>query len=122
MREIKFRAWDREIKKTYQWEELIEQMSVIFDLLNGRRAKHCNKTLLEYTGLKDKSGKEIYEGDIVGYKEKLWGKEVTEVAWGLAGGVWSVPDANGFYLLSELLKKHKCEIIGNIYENKELLK
>lgn len=76
-----------------------------------------NGQIMQYTGLKDKSGKEIYEGDIV--KEQYHGSlYVQEVKW-------SEPNS-GFWIggAAHLNKgvAQDLEIIGNIYENSELLK
>ena len=70
------------------------------------------------TGLKDKNGKEIYEGDVVAFDEKEWGspENKLEVMWNDKNGCW---DAGGG-------TNAECSewktVIGNIYENPELLK
>jgi len=82
----------------------------------------------QYTGLKDSSGKEIYEGDIVmqecyvepGYKvgESLSKVELIELKYSSTKG-WGlthVGGLDGFYL-----SFNHCEVVGNIHENKELL-
>lgn len=116
MREIKFRAWDRGRKEMIPFE-LIElpysenvNLDGQFDGLIDR-----GYVLMQYTGLKDKNGVEIYEGDIVAINEP---KEVFKVVF----------KDGSFYPSSTLLQKcddsHNLEfyeIIGNIYENPELL-
>lgn len=72
--------------------------------------------LMQYTGLKDKNGKEIYEGDIVsGWKDSHWhdGKDrvLKEVEW--------TDELAGFNIIQ--IEMRTCEVIGNIYENPELL-
>ncbi len=99
--------------------------------------------LMQYTGLKDKNGKEIYEGDIVDvkYDTTVWGRKIKydflgQVKFGSfeseeREGCYD--DIEGWYMLttsdvSGQLKKdslanhnRRCEIIGNIHENPELL-
>ena len=81
------------------------------------------ETAGQFTGLLDKNGKEIYEGDIV--KEKLKGKrkdgDLLQICFD--DYEWQGVNCNGastsLYLLAEF---HNLEIIGNIYDNPELLK
>jgi hypothetical protein len=91
MKEIKFRAWNTFTKRMFQLEALD---------LSGKR--NPLNILLQYTGLKDSKGVEIYEGDIVKTKEG----EIIEIKWDEIG--WAG------YFAGE-------EIIGNIYENTELI-
>lgn len=70
-----------------------------------------DRTLGQYTGLKDKNGTKIFEGDIVSFDEKEWGSKYIEVV------KWD-------YSLLDMRKsdyKQWCEVIGNIYDNPELL-
>jgi uncharacterized phage protein (TIGR01671 family) len=83
--------------------------------------------IMQYTGLKDKNGKEIYEGDIF----VLFGsfKNIIEFNNG-SFGYWVYPDKSYRYFISFLENKHfeinngasnKIEVIGNIYEHPELI-
>lgn len=57
MKEIKFRAWDETEKHMYNWGNLINQnLKNIFTI-----TEQCGYVLMQYTGLHDKNGKEIYE-------------------------------------------------------------
>ena len=106
-KEIKFRVWDVIGKRMYLWPILID--TYIGD----------NNTILQqYTGLKDKNEKEIYEGDIISYTPfNSSGYENTIVF---------VPYLNKYHWFAELgemlLEDNKChiDIIGNVYENPTL--
>lgn len=122
MREIKFRAWDKEIEKMYPVLEIdfVEEWVRMYSKITGRHCNHLDDlVLMQFTGLEDKNGVEIYEGDIVHFKT-LRGKEYI-------GKVKSYEDAASFFVV---VKEHymECldavydlEVLGNIYENKELL-
>ena len=100
-REIKFRAWDTEYR---EWREdfTIQADGKVHDI-DGNETGTI--VLMQFTGLKDKNGKEIYEGDIVKSADG-----VGEVKW--RGGAWGY---------SNVMWNEKYEVIGNIYENPELL-
>ena len=134
MKEIKFRAWDKEKK-----EMIYQDKKTCFHIADGFVGIDNNDNyrewswnggynceLMQYTGQKDKNKKEIFDGDILGWKD-----EKLEVVKG----------HNGFDLASSLFKyphqtwkekptcgtinmtgyTSKSKIIGNIYENPELL-
>ena len=126
-RPIKFRAWD-DAKKEWlcgyempnlggfslfgetvmlgEWSRILDEY--IFER-NGH--KQDDLKVMQFTGLTDKNGKEIYEGDIVRYRDGIY-----KVDW----------FENGFYLFRDVRAKFDIwwvdtEVVGNIYENPELL-
>ncbi len=140
MREIKFRAWDKEERKMldFSLKGMIDgSQELLVDFEGGvwKREKDKRLTpmnykliLMQYTGLKDKNGKEIYEGDIVGFARNKF-----------AGEILPLNPFKGFYIkwkkgcarirytedgTEPIWGNHtiSLEIIGNIYENPELLK
>ena len=116
-REIKFRAWDRTHKR-WRFEYRIRHDGSLVNCqgkpIHGNRAKSYE--LMQYTGLKDKNDKEIYEGDIL--LNEVFG-DYWEIRWNLKYGHWEAhqtkEDVN-----EELGHLMGFEIIGNIYENPEL--
>jgi hypothetical protein len=113
MREISFRAWDK-----VNWK-----MSVCAGFLSGQviiieedgtvtGKKDDDFILMQFTGIKDRNGKEVYEGDLV-----MWVDIVESVEY---------IEENGEYLPFGshdcAWEGKECEIIGNIYENPELIK
>lgn len=124
-REIKFRYWNNKEKRMYYQSERGWD-----DFPNLLPAKYNQKDeWLEYTGLKDKNGKEIYEGDIV----KI-GNTIYKVSFTFKGSIeiseLTKKDYMGGWLFSPIKAKFgkyftsypSLEVIGNIYENKNLLK
>ncbi|MEW8963214.1 YopX family protein [Paraclostridium dentum] len=115
MREIKFRMWNNG-KMRYGVE-----MSEDFPYMVAPQGEYVNCKLMQYTGLKDKNEKEIYEADIV--------RVVTDEK-GVIGEVVYIPEetafcvkAKGFEIfpLGFLNNWFEIEVLGNIYENPELL-
>ena len=113
MRELKFRAWDDVEKRMYYGNT--EQ----FDDMLGFRFQHFETdkpVYMQYTGLKDKNSKEIYEGDILESNHKLFR---FEVIW---SEDWAMFTVKGDSVEALIRWATYCEVIGNIYENPELLK
>lgn len=126
MREIKFRAWLKEESRMAE----VSDISFIGEEIDVYGEEGCLEgwwglnyiELMQYTGLKDKNGVEIYEGDIVEYKDFSGGlllfKEQPK-----SKGVVKINLAKGIYLKGMgTFEGQKVEVIGNIYENPELLK
>jgi len=102
MREIKFRAWD---KNESRWETFsLGTLALLGADYYERYENWC-----EWTGLKDKNGKEIYEGDIFAGANRN-----VVVSWWKTGACWN---ADGFGTLGGCTP----EVIGNVFENPELI-
>lgn len=130
MREIKFRAWDKnrnsmayqEKMRIYDgneqaWDITVFKSSGTIGTFQSCLDNSKEVVLMQYTGLKDKNGKEIYEGDVV----DMWNN-----------GVHSVVEwyQSGYYLITRVKEKvaeymlhgKSVIVVGNIYENPELMK
>jgi len=125
MREIKFRAWDN-LKKEMIAEgyHVIGEVTVfglIDQWVQERRGKvpsleyYGHIIEMQFTGLKDKNGKEIYEGDILaGGMIVCWRDDLASFALRKEGWAYD-------HYFGEAIDAGNTEIIGNIYENPELL-
>ena len=123
MREIKFRAWNTGIKEMFY-----------FDLFTVSNEIHLRKQnmIMQYTGLKDKNGKEIYEDDIIEQvtnvivmgkttkREKITRRIVT-----FKNGLFAVRNKKGNIMwclnFKDELYVPEPYVVGNIYENPELI-
>ena len=127
MKEIKFRAWVKDRKAifevvliNYVTKKVTYLLERVGHLLSIRDAKFNDVELMQYTGLKDKNNKEIYEGDILfeSFGERYY-KVVFENG-GFRAEFKGDFDEHSFDLIDVVAQG--CEIVGNIYENPELLK
>ena len=116
MREIKFRAWDKTLNKIHCWTA-IENHFTFEELLDTNFFE-----AMQYTGLKDKNGIEIYEGDLVEHDDNINDRWETYEAC----EVISSTEYCGFYFHMDegnhLSNYRNLVVIGNKYENPELLK
>ena len=137
MREIKFRAWDKIAKKyMIPWPDGFSILgeTTCFDLI-GMQLKERNpeKTTLEmlndveieqFTGLLDKQGKGIYEGDVVEQGNGV----ISQIIWSTILNGWAAEFISGLYPGAEgqlwdtvIRAMGGFEVIGNIHDNPELL-
>lgn len=117
----KFRAWDKVFKEMVQVNALVlDEQVVKVTYKNGNVAKDDMKEyeLMQSTGLKDKNGKEIFEGDIL-TSQNYPVKGVVEFRTDLGLWVHYLKEYSYFEYLGNVAGSK--EIIGNIYENPELL-
>ena len=129
MRDIKFRCWDTENKEMLEVQELDYE-----DSYNGQPMIRTtmysdyfdteDMILMQYVGLKDKNEKEIYEGDIVKFRFKDDREEFPD----LIGYIEYQTTFTAFRIMSnqgsfkiDITEIKFIEVIGNIYENPELL-
>jgi phage uncharacterized protein TIGR01671 len=133
MREIKVRAWHKPYKQMCQVESLqfdgngVYTAVLIEKPFNDRRLVEADEILIEqYTGLKDKNGTEIYQGDICSFISKT-GKHtgVVERLDNLAGFGLRMVKNNFRYTFSNLdtlgVNLDTLKVIGNIHKDPELL-
>lgn len=115
-RELKFRVWDN-----------VDYMSKPFTLQSMNNAERTEFTsdcvVMQYTGLRDRNGREIYEGDVVQevYEESECGPAAafaTPVVF--MDGAFCLDDGEPLFELQED-KDHDWQVIGNIHENPELV-
>ena len=127
MRKIKFRAWLKEERKMVNVETLFIGINRL--CFGNSKTEDLffrdfeEVELMQYTGLKDKNGKEIYEGDIVLVKlggTSTWYKTVVKFKEGAF--IASLIDGEDYiYIFNRGFDSNDFEIIGNIYKNKNLL-
>lgn len=142
-REIKFRVWDTKSKKFIEFippreymldeeewshHDIDETSSLIYP--NNIQETFNNRLIWQqFTGLKDKNNKDIYEGDLCNRED--WTGNPYYVRYSKDGWFWcgAHEDDKKFYQVRDCLYDfdrlrngiEKCEIIGNIFENKKLL-
>ncbi len=114
MREIKFRAWNKRTKHMYYGIGLTTTGKMMFG------PPYEDQEVMQFTGLHDRNGKEIWEGDIISSFGCL-GKMIYTENRARFSVIGRVPSRRGNHHWIPLRCWGKGEIIGNIYENPELL-
>jgi len=128
MRELKFRIWDAKNKKWLEncstnhgeiYYAVADNQVFCFEynVETGERSSGAIEdcVIQQYTELKDKNGVEIYEGDVLKWKENQYSKVIFKF-----GGFW----VNGInFIANDILYEwiDSYEVIGNIFENEDLL-
>lgn len=119
-REIKFRAWNTIVHRMQEFT------LPYLESLNGNKIQWHILEIMQYTGLKDKNGKEIYEGDIyhmkVGNYEIIFNNGcfcVNRIGRNAPVPINWMPENCEDCMVDNFASK--IEIIGNIYQNPELL-
>lgn len=137
MREIKFRAWDKCNEKMVESRNIL---NIYMSRLNqepylivylkkwmneNREIKESDKSytnefkLMQYTGLQDKNGERIFEGDVLLSVDEELGNMYAEVVFEKGAFLIKEPGYDAELFLGEELGDF--EIVGNVFENKELL-
>lgn len=114
-REFKFRIWDDNRKRFVplntdadEYFEIISDGSIKY--VQRKLDRYHNYTIQQYTGSKDRNGKEIYEGDII----RLFSGRIYVVEF--------IEENDEVESSGYMFSAFGCEILGNIFENPELLK
>ena len=118
MRDLKFRAWGKNIKEYLSQNGVDPYIYTLKGISDGFIYDVDAFIIEQYTGLKDKNGKEIYEGDIVGFK---WTKRLYVVTYRIYDASFILENDEWEEAIHLSLDKDDFEVFGNIHENPELL-
>lgn len=117
MREIKFRAWNESSNEMSPLTQITFSGGGTWSVEKGKGVSlefQPHIKVMQYTGLKDKNGKEIYEGDVV--KKYMSDGQFLHAPF----AVLYQSEVCGFNINGK--KSHSYEVIGDIYQNPELIK
>ena len=118
-REIKFRAWDILNKKMLNWRDIFDLPA--WEIFPGTPEQRCYE-VMQYTGLKDKNNIEVYEGDIV---QNVNNNNIWKVVYNHSNACYELTrkkdGINSWEHGAIIGLPRSYKVIGNIYENKELL-
>lgn len=127
MRKVKFKAWDEELEKMYCGDEIEARDDINAWLSYGELAiyritdgEYIELKPLQFTGLTDVHGNEIYEGDILDYRYVVTYVDGSDGA-DLGMNIGFYEQRDNFESWLQLEAGRETEIKGNIYENPELL-
>ena len=123
-REIKFRVWDRKIKCWVNNDDLLflQSSNGNFECYRHKLDSPDDYIVQQYTGIKDFQGKEIYEGDIVEMDNSLMVIEYSEEFGAFVAEVYKVDEEETEQSYHYYADEYRyCKVIGNIFENKELI-
>lgn len=118
----RYRAWDKEFKEMVQVDALgFDEQIIKATYKNGNIVKEDlkNYVLMQSTGLRDKNGKEIFEGDVVKMAKNVYSEPTYYEVVRHRGGAYRLESKQHG---CELWLRHTdCEIVDNIYKNPKLL-
>lgn len=130
MREIKFKLYfDNKFVGYEKWTERGEIYAYLMwmysqdDIAWEFQPKYAHNIKVQFTGLHDKNGKEIYEGDVVKHNDKNWEVAYVGESLGVQRAAFMLDTWNemGFHTFKGM-PENDIEVIGNIYESPELIK
>jgi uncharacterized phage protein (TIGR01671 family) len=132
-RQLKFRIWDKQNNIfIYVWDASHKRLAIslnglVYSGMYDDVLPENDYTIQQYTGLKDKNGILIFEGDLVQYNQNSNYDGINfEVVWSDASFGWVLKSKTGDYLTNQITpngpRYNFLEVIGNVFENKELSK
>lgn len=123
MREIKFRAWCQESHFPTEFDQMLysekyTSLADLFSEVERARQDGAKVTVMQFTGLHDKNTKEVFEGDILSCGHG----QIVSVEWGEQSAGWCISlQMAGEPYREPLENRMSFEVIGNVWENPELI-